>query len=102
MASICFSVVLPLCDIYICHSCIMNGEISVKNFSGTAQLRKVTFSTNIWNDKLYCLRNNQASPAYQSLYLSIFMPPTLKKLEGHIAFGLSVCVCVCVYTFVNF
>ena len=22
------------------------------------------------------------------------MPPTLKKLEGHIAFGLSVCVCV--------
>ena len=25
----------------------------------------------------------------------IFMPPTLKKLEGHIAFGLSVCVCVC-------
>ena len=31
---------------------------------------------------------------------SIFMPPTLKKLEGHIAFGLSVCVCVC--TSVNF
>ena len=31
------------------------------------------------------------------------MPPTLKKLEGHIAFGLSVrlCVCasVCVLTF---
>ena len=26
-----------------------------------------------------------------------FMPPTLKKLEGHIAFGLSVCVCVRVY-----
>ena len=25
------------------------------------------------------------------------MPPTLKKLEGHIAFGLSVCVCVCVW-----
>ena len=24
------------------------------------------------------------------------MPPTLKKLEGHIAFGLSVSVCVCV------
>ena len=28
----------------------------------------------------------------------IFMPPTLKKLEGHIAFGLSVCVSVCVLT----
>ena len=26
----------------------------------------------------------------------IFMPPTLKKLEGHIAFGLSVCLSVCV------
>ena len=25
---------------------------------------------------------------------NIFMPQTLKKLEGHIAFGLSVCVCV--------
>ena len=24
------------------------------------------------------------------------VPPTLKKLEGHIAFGLSVCLCVCV------
>ena len=24
-------------------------------------------------------------------------PPTLKKLEGHIAFGLSVCLCVCVW-----
>ena len=40
----------------------------------------------------------------QSLF---FMPPTLKKLEGHIASGLSVClsvcvcvcVCVCVLTF---
>ena len=27
----------------------------------------------------------------------IFMPPTLKKLEGHIAIGLLVCVCVCVW-----
>ena len=24
------------------------------------------------------------------------MPPTLKKLEGHIAFGLSVCLCLSV------
>ena len=36
--------------------------------------------------------------------LYLFMPPTLKKLEGHIAFGLSVClyVCVCVCVSVNF
>ena len=32
------------------------------------------------------------------------MPPTLKKLEGHIAVGLSVCpsVCMCVCASVNF
>ena len=30
------------------------------------------------------------------IFVFLFMPPTLKKLEGHIAFGLSVCVCVCV------
>ena len=29
-----------------------------------------------------------------SIFNVVFMPPTLKKLEGHIAFGLSVCVCV--------
>ena len=28
--------------------------------------------------------------------------PTLEKLEGHIAFGLSVCVCVCVHASVTF
>ena len=33
------------------------------------------------------------------LHTPVFMPPTLKKLEGHIAFGLSVCVSVCVLTF---
>ena len=35
-------------------------------------------------------------------FTPLFMPPTLKKLEGHIAFGLSVClsVCVCVRVYV--
>ena len=32
---------------------------------------------------------------FHELAKLIFMPPTLKKLEGHIAFGLSVCVSVC-------
>ena len=36
MTTICFSIVFPLCSFSICHSCIMNGEISVKHFSGTA------------------------------------------------------------------
>ena len=34
-------------------------------------------------------------PGIVSLLFCVFMPPTLKKLEGHIAFGLSVCVSVC-------
>ena len=50
----------------------MNMENSVKNFSRTARLRKIKLSTNIGNDKLFCVRNNQPSPAYQSLYLSFF------------------------------
>ena len=58
MASICFSIFFHF------HSCIINREISVINFSGTARLRMVKFSTNIGNDKLYCVRNNQLSPAY--------------------------------------
>ena len=28
------------------------------------------------------------------LHTPVFMPPTLKKLEGHIGLGLSVCLCV--------
>ena len=35
--------------------------------------------------------------------LLVFMPQTLKKLVGHIAFGLSVHACVTfLYVFVNF
>ena len=30
------------------------------------------------------------------LMFKLIMPSTLKKLEGHIAFGLSVCLSVCV------
>ena len=35
-----FSHSFPLCSFSMCHSCILNMEISVKNFSGTAQLWK--------------------------------------------------------------
>ena len=42
-------------------------------------------------------RNSKKSDAYvMGTRSCCFMPPTLKKLEGHIAFGLSVCVSVCV------
>ena len=74
----------------------------------------IKFGTDIGYGKLYCVRKNQPSPAYLSLYLFIFlslglkfmshisqllfmpassnfiMPPTSKKLRGHIGLGLSV------------
>ena len=60
---------------------------------GADQLR-----SNCEADQRLCFRYTD------SIISLIFMPPTLKKLEGHIAFGLSVClsVCVCVCTSVNF
>ena len=36
------------------------------------------FGTNIEYGKLYCVRKNQPSPAYQFLYLSIFLSLLLK------------------------
>ena len=71
--SICFSILFPLCSFSICHSCIMNREISVKNVSGIARHWMMKFDTNIVYGKLYCVRKNQPSLAYQSLYLSIFL-----------------------------
>ena len=81
MARICFSIFFPLCSFTICHSCILNMEISVKHFSGTAGHRIMKFGTNIGYDKLYCVRKNQPSPTYQSLYLSIFLSLLLKFLS---------------------
>ena len=63
MARICFTILFPLCSFTICHSCILNMEISVKHFSGTARHRMMKFGTNIGYDKLYCVRKNQPSPA---------------------------------------
>ena len=54
---------------------------------GTDQLR-----SNWEADQCLCF-------CYTDSTMSLFMPPTLKKLEGHIAFGLSVCVCVRLLTF---
>ena len=80
MASICFSILFPLCSFSIFHSCIMDREISVKNFSGAARLRKVKFSTNIGNDKLYCVGNSQLSPAYVFFHLSLNPKPSIVNI----------------------
>ena len=55
---------------------------------------------------IYPYLTNGFSHHYHLGQSTFIMPPTLKKLEGHIAFGLSVClsvcVCVCVCASVNF
>ena len=48
-------------------------EIFVKDFSGTVQARVVIFGMQVDNDVLYRGIANQPTPAYSSLYLSIFL-----------------------------
>ena len=50
-----------------------NDEIFVKDFCETVQARVVIFGMQVDNDVLYCGIANQPSPAYSSLYLSIFL-----------------------------
>ena len=45
----------------------------VKDFSGTTEPRIFKFGTNVGNNLLYCVRENQPLPAYHSLYF-IFSP----------------------------
>ena len=59
-------------DVCVC-VCVCVNFFSVKDFSGTARHRMMKFGTNIGYGKLYCVRKNQPSPAYQPLYLSIFL-----------------------------
>ena len=48
----------------------------------------------IQNYVLFATLKSEVFPGFL-LNICMIMPPTLKKLEGHIAFGLSVCLCVC-------
>ena len=50
----------------------LNDEIFVKDFCETVQARVVIFGMQVDNDVLYRGIANQPSPAYSSLYLSIF------------------------------
>ena len=50
----------------------LNNEIFVKDFSETVQARVFIFGMQVDNDVLYCGIANQPTPAYSSLYLSIF------------------------------
>ena len=51
----------------------LNDEIFVKDFCETVQARGVIFGMQVDNDVLYGGIANQPSPAYSSLYLSIFL-----------------------------
>ena len=51
----------------------LNDEIFVKDFPETVQARVVIFGMQVDNDVLYRGIVNQSSPAYSSLYLSIFL-----------------------------
>ena len=51
----------------------LKDEIFVKDFCETVQARVFMFGMQVDNDVLYCGIANQPSPAYSSLYLSIFL-----------------------------
>ena len=51
----------------------LNDEIFVKDFSETVQARVFIFGMQVDNDVLYRGMVNQPTPAYSSLYLSIFL-----------------------------
>ena len=51
----------------------LNDDIFVKDFSETVQARVFIFGVQIDNDVLYRGIAKQPSPAYSSLYLSIFL-----------------------------
>ena len=51
----------------------LNDELFVKDFCETVQARVFIFGMQIDNDVLYRGIVNQPSPAYSSLYLSIFL-----------------------------
>ena len=51
----------------------LNDEIFIKDFSETVQARVFIFGMQVDNDVLYRGIANQPTPAYSSLYLSIFL-----------------------------
>ena len=51
----------------------LNDEIFVEDFSETVQARVFIFGNQVDNDVLYRGIANRPSPAYSSLYLSIFL-----------------------------
>ena len=59
----------------------LNDEIFVKDFCETVQARVFIFSMQGDNDVLYRGTANQITPAYSSLYLSIFLSLYIFRLR---------------------
>ena len=66
-----FSVILCVC-MCVC-LCVCKLFFFVKVFSGTTDSRIFKLGTNVGNDLLHCVSENQPPHAYHSLYLSIFL-----------------------------
>ena len=72
-----FSVTMFVC---LC-LCVCVNFFFVKDFSGTTAPRILKVGTNVGYDVLYCVRENQLPPAYNSLYLSFFLSLQSKFLS---------------------
>ena len=68
----CWELFLPPFPFFY-HSNIICRENCVKDFSGTTVPRILKVDTNVRNDLLYCVKENQPSHACHSLHLSIFL-----------------------------
>ena len=69
--------ILPcICPIFFSFH-TLNDEIFVKDFCETVKARVFIFCMQVDNDVLYRGIANQPSPAYSSLYLSIFLSPCI-------------------------
>ena len=57
----------------ISHSNVIDIEICIEDLSGTTVPRILKFGTNVGNDLLCCVKENQPPLIYHSFYLSIFL-----------------------------
>ena len=69
-----FSVTMFVC-VFMCKLLFLTG------FSGTTEPRILKFGTNVGYNLLYCVRENQSSPAYHSHYLSIIISSSQIKVS---------------------
>ena len=88
----------------------MSDWLDIQHGSSVSEKSIFAALSQYWEEQFHTdMDSLNVSVHYQNTPMqnTVIMPPTLKKLEGHIAFGLSVCLCVCEWvrllvTFLNF